>query len=133
MAGAIWSHKIDGGIELNDVVNFVTQVPQVQDIPDWDVKSVPIDGTYPTFIRADPSPGIYTFLIQMSSCTDPVYDSRLATLDAIFTIGVAHTHTFRVRGMGAAKSVVVIPRGRIINFKQRQVVYTCYVPVPVPA
>lgn len=132
MAGEVWSYKIDGGIELNDIVNFNTQVPQIDDIPDFDVKSVPIDGTYPTFIRADPTSGVYTFLIQMSSCTNPVYQSRLATLSGIFT-PTLHTFAFRARGMAAAKSVLIVPRGRVVNFKLRQVVYTCYVPIPVPA
>ena len=133
MAGEIWSVKVDGGIELNDIVNFMTQIPQIDDIPDWDMKTFPVDGTYPTFIRADPTSGIYTVLIQMSACTNAVYQSRLATLNAIFSIGAAHVLAVRVRGMTAALSVTIIPRGRVINFKQRQVVYTCYVPVPVLA
>lgn len=127
-----WSYKIDGGIELNDIVNFVTQVPQIDDIPDFNIVSVPIDGTYPVFIRADPSSGIYTFLIQMSACSNAVFRSRLATLDGIFTPSM-HTFTFQARGMPSAKSVQLFPRGRLVAFKQRQVVYTCHVPVPVPA
>lgn len=128
-----WSYRIDGGIELNDHVNFETKVPQIDDIPDYVTKSVPIDGTFPAFIRADPSPGIYTFLIQMFPCAWAVYRSRLATLGAIFTPGALHTFTFQARGMPAAQSVQIVVLGRIIDPKLRKLAYNCYVPVPVPA
>lgn len=132
MAGPVWSYKIDGGIELNDIATFNTVVPQIDDVPDWDVKTVPIDGGYPAYIRADPTAGTYTFLIQMSPCTEAVFRTRLTTLAGIFTIA-PHTFTFQARGMSSAKSVLIVPRGRVVDFKMRKVVYNCHVPVPVPA
>lgn len=132
MAGPLWSYKIDGGIELNDITNFNTQVPQIDDVPDWDIKSVPIDGTYPAFIRVDPTSGIYTFLIQMSPCIESVFRSRLTTLAGIFT-PAPHTFTFQARGLSAPKSVLIVPRGRIVEYKMHKLVINCHVPVPVPA
>lgn len=128
-----WSVKVDGGIELNDHVNYLTEVPQLDDVPDWDVKQVPIDGTYPAYIRSDPTSGAYTVNIQMTSCTWATFRSRLATLDAIFTMGATHTLAVQVRGMSASKSVVIVPRGKVVDPKLRKVTYACFVPVPVLA
>lgn len=126
-----WSHKIDG-TELNDKVNFITQVPELDNEPDWDFKTVPIDGTYPAVTRADPTSGRYTFLIQMTACTWPVYYSRLATIKGIFgSPNTPHTYLAQVRGMTSPLSTTVFYQGRIVDPKNRQIAVTCYVPVPV--
>lgn len=130
-----WSHVV-GGTELNTAKTggpLFTEVPQVHDIPDWDIKSVPIDGEYPAYIRADPTSGAYTFQIQGKNMTWAAWDAVLVGLDALFTMGSVLTYTFQVRGMSAAKSVLIVPRGRAVDPTLRKVVYNCYVPVPVPA
>lgn len=128
-----WSVKVDGGVELNDHVNYVTEVPQIDDVPDWDVKIVPIDGTYPAYVRADPTSGVYTVNVQMSACSYATFRTRMAALDAMFTMGASHTLTVQVRGMPSALSVTIIPRGKAVDAKLRKVTYNCHVPVPVLA
>ncbi len=128
-----WSYKVDGGIELNDGSAYNTQIPQIDDVPDWDTKTVPIDGTYPSYIRADPTAGAYTVLVQFYPCDWATYQTRLGVIKGIFSMGASHTLAFQARGMVSAKSVLIVPRGIISEPKLRKLVINCFVPVPVPA
>lgn len=127
-----WSYSV-GGHELNDHTNYVTQIPEINNVPDYNVVSVPIDGDYPAFIRADPANGVWSILIQMQPCTWAVYETRRAQLASWLPMGVPLTLTVQIRGMTGVKSATIVPKNLIVNAKTRSLAYSCHVPIPVLA
>lgn len=115
----VWSHVVDG-TELNDFVDFITQVPEVDTILPSEAILVQAAGDYPWFHRMQPREGLFTFLIQMLPCTWQVYDTRRQLLDTLFAPG-PHTYTPQVRGATTTRSFTIISEGNsIINPRLRQ-------------
>lgn len=124
-----WSYKVDGH-ELNDITNYFTQIPEIDNDPEQDPVMVEMEAGYPWLVRLQPVQGAYTILVQMRSCPWDVYQSRLAQLKGWLAPGV-HTLTVQARGMGSAKSLTVVTRGMMVDAKLRRLAVTAVAPVPV--
>jgi hypothetical protein len=128
---AQWSLKIDGS-QLNDKSNYYAEIPELDTGSDHDIILVNIAGDYPLFVRAQPMDATMNLLIQMTPCNWATYRTRLATLQALLTPG-RHTLEVQVRGMTAAKTMMVVVKGMAIEAKTRKVAVTLIVPKPVLA
>lgn len=126
MTGRTWTHKVDGH-EINDRVKYLTDVPEIDNLPDHDLLLFPIAGDWPAFIRAQPREGILTFNVQMMPCTWETYQERLAELSGWLTPGV-HTYTFQVRGMAAPATLYVVFRNRVVDAASRRLTFAAVVP-----
>lgn len=125
-----WSYKIDG-VEVNDHVHYITQVPELETGSDDDVILIPVDGREPAYIRNQAKEGIYTFLIAVTDANDwATWAARRASLFAIFTPG-RHTFTVQARGMASPLSTTIIVRGRSTAAKERRVAVNTVVPKPI--
>lgn len=124
-----WSYKIDG-TEVNDRTNFFVVVPELDHDFEQEAIMVSVQGDYPSFIRNQPKEGAYTFIVSMTNCTWATYQTRLATLKAIFSNGI-HTFTVQARGMASAKSVTLVVQGITVQAKERVVTVRTIAPKPV--
>lgn len=129
----VWSHKVDG-VQLNDLVTFITQVPEVENGFEQTVIMAPRDGDYPAFIRLQPTEGRITFLIAVKGAhTAALWHDRVATLKSIFTPGM-HVYSTQVRGMPAIVGFrFVFPGGLMLDYSHRLASASCVVPKPVLA
>lgn len=127
-----WTYQVSGH-ELNDGVKYVTQIPEIDNDPDYNVVTVPIDGDRPATIRADPTNGTWTILIQMTPCNWATYQTRLAEINGWLPRGVLLTLTAQIRGMTSPLSAIIMPKNLNASPKQRAIAITCHVPVPVLA
>ena len=75
--------------------------------------------------------GTYSFLVAVVAPTRELWDSRYATLAALFAPGVMHTATVQVRGMAAPKSFQFITEALVADFRTRTVSVTTVAPKPV--
>lgn len=129
-----WSIKIDG-TEVNTLPTggyLVAEIPELENIPDWEPVTVPIDGDWPSFIRLQPVDTSWTVNISMAACDWATYQTRIAALRALFSQGV-HTLTVQVRGQASPLSATVVARGMMVNAKARSASVSLYVPKPVLA
>lgn len=125
---SVWSYKIDG-TEINDGTNYWTTIPEIENVFAMDAILAPIDGDYPMLIRLQPKEGSYT--LQTWAPGEPAaWDTKLATLKALLT-QAPHTLSVQVRGMAAAKSVIVVPTTIIVSYTQRLLTATLLAPKPV--
>lgn len=127
-----WSYLVNGH-QLNDRTKYFTQIPEIDNTPDYTMVTVPIDGTYPSLIRADPTSGTWSILIQMVPCDWATYQTQLGELRGWLPIGVPATLAVQIRGMGASLSALIVPKNLITVAKNRSVAITCHVPIPVLA
>lgn len=129
-----WSIKIDGN-ELNSVRtggNFLAEIPQLENMPDYDPVIVPMDGAYPAFIRLQPRESAWALNIAMKPCDWATWQTQLQSLKAVLTAGV-HTLTVQVRGMPSPVSTTVVVRGMMVEPKARVLSVQLLVPKPVLA
>lgn len=124
-----WSIKIDG-VELNDITTYFTEIPEIENIPEDDVVTVPIDGRAPAYIRNQPVEAHYTILIASRPCTWEMWSTRITSLKALLTRG-SHTLTVQVRGMAAAASTTVVIKGMMIEAKNRRVAVSLVAMTPI--
>jgi hypothetical protein len=100
-----WSHKIDG-VELNDFIDFATNVPEAESDPGATVLLTEMQGRTPVFNRQQPVEGKFTFLITVLWDSPADYEALLASLKVLFSIG-AHTYTYQAPGQSSSQSVTV--------------------------
>jgi hypothetical protein len=125
-----WSYKIDG-VEINDKVNFLVNVPDLENAFGLvDPVMVQIPGDYPVFIRTQPRDATINIQINMTSCSWAVFYSRLTGLRALLSPG-PHTLTAQVRGMPDEKSLTIIVIGFDTAPKMRAVNVQAVIPAPV--
>lgn len=129
----VWSIKVDG-TELNNFTTFITQVPELEQVPPVRNILAQRDGDYPVFIRSQPAEAPYTFLIAMvGASTDALYHARWAALQALFTQGRYHTLVAQVRGMPSTQTLRFIVEQGMPDYKQRIAVFNVTAPKPVLA
>lgn len=127
MTALVFSHKVDG-TELNDGTLSFCRVPEVDNGFAGEDILIQVQGDVPWFHRIQPREGQYTFLIDMGPCEWATYQSKRATLDALFSPG-PHIYTHQVRGAGSATSCTIIcDGGTMINVESRS--YSVVVKVP---
>lgn len=125
-----WSIKVDG-IELNDFVNFVTQVPEIEHLQQQRVILSPVDGDYPAYIRSQPMEAPLTFLIAMTASDASGFDTKLAQLRAIFSQSSYHTVQVQIRGMPNPQSMRFIVESLSPDYKTRTATVQAIAPRPV--
>ena len=126
----VWSYRVDG-TELNDNIDYVAFVPEIQNLQPRNLILAERDGDYPVFIRSQPASGSYTFLIAMKNAgTEPLWDTRLATLTALFDQTGYHTLSVPARGMPERLEVQFLTEGLQGDFKTRTVVVNTVAPNP---
>jgi hypothetical protein len=115
-----WSTKVDG-TEINDRDKWwVAAIPELENMAEQDVIMADVAGDYPVFIRSQPRAGPITINIAMAKgCTEPVWQTRLEDLKALFAQGVKHVLTVQVRGMAATKTLKFITVGMTADYRQR--------------
>jgi hypothetical protein len=126
----VWSIQVDGH-ELNDLTNYVTQIPEIEDLPADDIILVPIDGAPPAYIRSQPKEAIYSILLSMKPCNWATYQAHMASLRSILPKGVPLTLQVQIRGMSSPMSTIIIVRSWAVNAKQRSIAVTTVAPVPL--
>lgn len=126
-----WSFKIDG-TEINDNVMFhVAGIPQIDDVPEYDVILVSLADRHPVFVRTQPTEGVYTMNIAMiPPCPPDEYQTRKDFLKSVMTPGL-HTLTYQGRGMAAPASMDVIVRSMIFAYKLRLCSVGLVAPEPI--
>lgn len=130
MAGPIWSIKVDGNELNNTALGRLAAVPEVDVDPDMDLILAPVDGDYPAVVRLQPREGRYTILVQRGGISNADWQTELAFLRGICTVG-KHVLTLQVRGMSAPKSVTIWITGRAAEFTLRRFVATATAAKPV--
>lgn len=126
----VWSYRVDG-TELNDNTDFVCFVPEIQNLQPRNIILAERDGDYPVFIRSQPASGSYTFLIAMKNAgTESLWDTRLATLTALFDQTSYHTLSVQARGMPERQEVQFLVEGMQLDYKTRTAVVNAAAPNP---
>ena len=127
-----WSIKIDG-TEINTLPvggNYLCEIPEIDNVAEFDQITVAMDGDYPAFIRLQPREASWTLNISMKSCDWPTYQTQLAYLKSLLSSG-PHTLTVQVRGMPDPKSTMVVVCAMMVEAKSRAVSVKLSVPKPV--
>ena len=100
-----WSHKIDG-VELNDFVDYVTNVPEASNGPGYQVLLTEMQARTPVFNRQQPLDGRFTFLTYILMDSDADYQALLTQLMALYGPG-AHTYEYTAPGQSVGQSTTV--------------------------
>ena len=100
-----WSYKLDG-VELNDYVYFLAEIPEIDNVADMEPVLIPVDGDYPVFLRLQPAGRILSVNIQIMPCSWALYSSRLNWIKTSFD-GGPHLLTVQAHGMSIPKSINV--------------------------
>jgi hypothetical protein len=124
----VWSIKIDG-TEINSG-NFITDIPDLDSIGSVEAVMVPIPNDYPVLIRTQPLDSTININTQMKPCDWATFQTNLATLRGILSAGV-HTLTVQVRGMTAAKSLIIVITSNAVEAKGRRMNTQALIPKPV--
>lgn len=129
----VWSVDVDG-TELNDGINYISMVPEIDNLFPMETVLAPIDGDYPVFIRQQPQPGNFTILVALAgaarSASMTTWDSQMAAIRTLFAQGAYHTLTIKARGMSASKQVRFITESLQGDFRSKTVVVTSVAPNP---
>jgi hypothetical protein len=126
-----WSYLVDG-TNVNDHINYVCQIPEIDNMQNQDVILAQIAGDHPVFIRSQPAEGRLTFNVALKGAGPPAtYRTRMDALAALFAQGTRHTLTVQARGMGAAKTLRFYVEGTMVDYTRRLLSVRAVAPKPV--